>query len=172
MSRRNSEAENLIQHLSLIPHPEGGWFREVYRSSEMISTDSLPARFSQPHSFSTSIYYLLQHYDFSAFHRIKSDEVWHFYLGSPVKLYILKDAELELIMLGDNPGAGHIFQFTVPHGCWFAAEVSIPESFALLGCTVSPGFEFSDFEMATLEDLEPEFGKYATLIRRMTRKSL
>ncbi len=170
MSQRNSEAENLIAHLSLSPHPEGGWYREVYRSTEVIDKPALPHRFSQPHCFSTSIYYLLENYDFSAFHRIRSDEIWHFYLGSPVKLYILNQGELELVILGDNPAAGHIFQYVVPHGCWFAAEVSVPESFALLGCTVAPGFEFGDFEMAQFHDLEPEYGRYATLIRRMTKK--
>jgi uncharacterized protein len=164
----NSEAEKLIEKLGLQNHPEGGWFREIYRSEENITASDLPVRFSGDHAFSTSIYYLLQAYDFSAFHRIKSDEIWHFYLGSPVKLYILKDGNLELIILGDNVDAGHVFQATVPHGCWFAAEVSVPESFALLGCTVSPGFDFSDFEMAALSDLEPDYGKYATLIRRMT----
>ncbi len=161
----------MIELLSLNPHPEGGWFKELYRSDEFVDTHSLPARFQQPHAFSTSIYYLLQNYDYSAFHRIKSDEIWHFYLGSPVKLYILKEGQLELILLGDNPAAGHVFQAVVPHGCWFAAEVSIPESFALMGCTVSPGFEFDDFEMAGFLDLEPLYGKYATLIRRMTKGS-
>ncbi|MBK7175363.1 MAG: cupin domain-containing protein [Bacteroidales bacterium] len=169
MSPRNKQASDLIEHLSLNSHPEGGWFREIYRSAETIESDALPSRFQQPHSISTSIYYLLQDYDYSAFHRIKSDEIWHFYLGSPVKLYILKDGLLELILLGDNPAAGHVFQAVVPYGCWFAAEVSIPESFALMGCTVSPGFEFSDFEMASFQDLEPTYGKYATLIRRMTK---
>ena len=165
----NKEAQLLIEKLKLQPHPEGGWFREIYRSPDMIKTVNLPARFSTDHSFSTSIYYLLQNYDFSAFHRIKSDEIWHFYLGSPVKLYILDNGVQELVMLGDNADAGHVFQAVVPQGCWFAAEVSVPESFALLGCTVSPGFDFSDLEVASLSDLEPGYGRYATLIRRMTR---
>jgi uncharacterized protein len=169
MSPINNEAEKLIEKLALLPHPEGGWYRECYRSLEEISEPALPSRFSKAHSISTSIYYLLQNYDFSAFHRIKSDEIWHFYLGSPVKLYVLKDGILELMLLGDNVDVGHVFQAVVPHGCWFAAEVSVPESFALLGCTVSPGFDFSDFEMASLEDLSGEYGRYATLIRRMTR---
>jgi uncharacterized protein len=167
MSRINNEAEHLVEKLELLPHPEGGWFREVYRSSEFIPKSSLHGRFVNDHSYSTSIYYLLQDNDFSAFHRIKSDEIWHFYLGSPVKLYILKEGSLEKIILGDNVEAGHVFQAIVPFGCWFAAEVSVPESFALLGCTVSPGFDFSDFELAKFSDLEPEYGKYATLIRRM-----
>jgi len=169
MSRFSDQAEELIDRLSLQPHPEGGWYREIYRSSEIIPAGSLPGRYQSGHCFATSIYYLLRNYDFSSFHRILSDETWHFYLGSPVKLYILHEGKEETILLGDNPGAGHVFQYTVPHGCWFAAEVSVPESFALLGCTVSPGFEFSDFEMASLSQLQEEYGQYATLIRRMTR---
>jgi uncharacterized protein len=169
MSPVNEQAQLLIEKLGLKPHPEGGWYREIYRSPDTIKAESLPERFKEDHSISTSIHYLLQNEDFSAFHRIKSDEIWHFYLGSPVKLYILKDGLLELIFLGDNVESGHVFQAMVPNGSWFAAEVSVPESFALLGCTVSPGFEFSDFEIASLAGLEPEYGKYATLIRRMTR---
>ena len=168
MSPINKEAALLIEKLELKPHPEGGWYRECYRSPEVITAGNLPARFPTDHCLSTSIYYLLQNYEFSSFHRIKSDEIWHFYLGSPVKLYVLKAGFQELVMLGDNVDAGHVFQAVVPHGCWFAAEVSVPESFALLGCTVSPGFDFSDFEQASLADLEPGYGRYATLIRRMT----
>jgi uncharacterized protein len=169
MSPTSNQAEILIEKLGLIPHPEGGWYRETYRSPDIIRSGNLPDRFSTDHSISTSIYYLLQNYDFSAFHRIKSDEIWHFYLGSPVKLYILHDGVQDLILLGDNVEAGHVFQAVVPHGCWFAAEVLVPGSFALSGCTVSPGFDFSDYEEASLADLEPVYGKYATLIRRMTR---
>jgi len=169
MQHSRSEVENLIDLLKLEPHPEGGWYREVYRSQESISMKCLPSRFEREHSLCTSIYYLLHDRDFSAFHRIRSDEIWHFYLGSPVKLYMLKDGERELVMLGDNPGAGHVFQTVVPHGCWFAAEVAVPESFALLGCTVSPGFDFAYLEMATHSQLQEEYGRFATLIRRMTR---
>jgi uncharacterized protein len=165
----HKQAESLVEKLKLQPHPEGGWFSEIYRSAEVIPAAFLPERFGDDHAFSTSIYYLLQNDDFSAFHRIKSDEIWHFYLGSPVKLYILKDGKLEKILLGDHIESSQVFQAVVPFDCWFAAEVSVPESFALLGCTVSPGFGFNDFELAKFSDLEPEYGRYATLIRRMTR---
>lgn len=167
----NSQVPSLIESLKLSPHPEGGWYREVYRSDELITVNSLPDRFDSGHCFSTSIYYLLESGDNSAFHRIKSDETWHFYLGSPLKLYLLhEDGTLQKVMLGDNPDAGHVFQFTVPRGVWFGAEVSVPESYSLLGCTVSPGFEFGDLEFANLDDLIAGYGRYATLIRRLTRK--
>jgi hypothetical protein len=169
MPDQTNQAQILIETLRLIRHPEGGWYREVYRSEEIIGSASLPARFDSSHCFSTSIYYLLESGDISAFHRIKSDETWHFYLGSPVNLYILQDdGTLQKAVLGDNPGAGHVFQWTVSHGLWFGAEVSVPGSFALLGCTVSPGFEFGDLEFATPVDLE-KYSRYTTLIRRLTR---
>ncbi|MBK7213038.1 MAG: cupin domain-containing protein [Bacteroidales bacterium] len=169
MTYSGDKVSFLVEKFELLPHPEGGWYKEIYRSDEIIRQQDLPGRFQSDHSFSTSIYYLLKDYDFSAFHRIRQDEIWHFYLGSPVKLYILKDGKQELIMLGDNPEAGHVFQAVVPFGCWFAAEVSIPDSFAFLGCTVSPGFDFSDFELASFEELQRDYGAYSTLIRRMTR---
>jgi len=165
-----NQAQMLIETLGLIRHPEGGWYREVYRSGESLGVTSLPQRFDSPHNFATSIYYLLESGDLSAFHRIKSDETWHFYLGSPVNLYILhEDSTLQKVILGDNPGAGHVFQHTVPFGLWFGAEVSVPCSFALMGCTVSPGFGFSDLEFAEFSDLQGKYSRYATLIRRLTR---
>lgn len=160
----------MVEKLGLLPHPEGGWYREVYRSGEKTGGKALPPRFTGDHAFSTSIYYLLESGDFSAFHRIKSDETWHFYLGSPLKLYILQDdGSLLTVLLGDNVSTGHVFQWTIPYGLWFAAEVSVPGSFSLMGCTVSPGFEFDDMEMATLGELKSRYSRYATLIRRMTR---
>jgi len=170
MPERNSQAALLADKLELLPHPEGGWYREVYRSDEKIDDEALPSRFAGDHTYCTSIYYLLESGDFSAFHRIKSDETWHFYLGSPLKLYILReDGTLLTVMLGDCVDTGHVFQWTVPRGQWFAAEVSVPGSFTLMGCTVSPGFEFDDMEMASFCKLESRYSRYATLIRRMTR---
>lgn len=165
-----NQAQELIETLGLARHPEGGWYREVYRSEEYLGVASLPSRFDSPHSIATSIYYLLESGDLSAFHRIKSDETWHFYLGSPVNLYILlEDGTLQKVLLGDNPGAGHVFQYTVPHGKWFGTEVAVPGSFALMGCTVSPGFGFSDLEFAAFSDLQEQYSRYATLIRRLSK---
>lgn len=166
----NSEVQSIIETLELVRHPEGGWYREVYRSAESIGVASLPGRFGKQHCFATSIYYLLESGDISAFHRIKSDETWHFYLGSPLKLYVLlEDGAMQKILLGDNPAAGQVFQWTVPHGLWFGAEVSVPGSFALLGCTVSPGFEFGDLEFAEYSELEEKYSRYSTLIRRLAK---
>ena len=118
-------AQFWIQHLKLTQHPEGGYFREVYRSDEIIHKKGLPERYSSFRSFSTSIYFLLESNKFSAFHRIKSDETWHFYKGSPLLLYIiLSNGKLITVRLGQNPENKELFQFTIPKGSWFAATCS------------------------------------------------
>jgi len=112
-----------IKHLSLTKHPEGGWFREVYRSCEIISKKGLPARYSGFRNFSTSIYYLLESREFSAFHRIASDEIWHFYKGSPLSIYIINPSgNMMRVVLGSDPTQNQLFQFTIPKGHWFAAH--------------------------------------------------
>jgi predicted cupin superfamily sugar epimerase len=102
-----SESAKLIDHLKLLPHPEGGWYREVYRSEENIPVGSLPERYKSQHCYSTSIYFLLEKDDFSAFHRISSDETWHFYMGSPVTIYcIFPDGSTQQIVIGSNIAEG------------------------------------------------------------------
>lgn len=145
-------AEYWIENLQLEKHPEGGWFREVYQSGEMISKHALPEGFSGDRSVSTSIYYLLEGEDFSAFHRIKSDELWHFYTGnSSIEIISIEEGKTKQQFLGDNPGQNHYFQIVVPKNTWFAARLINKNGFALAGCTVSPGFHFDDFEMANQE---------------------
>lgn len=162
-------ARHLIDHLGLIRHPEGGWFRETYRSAEEIKADALPARYGGSRSFSTAIYFLLEAGDISALHRIKSDELWHFYAGSPLLIHsIAPDGRYQELQLGPDPGAGEAFQAVVPAGRWFGAEVK-DSGFALVGCTVAPGFDFSDFEMADREELLSLYPGHAGLVRRMTR---
>ena len=156
--------------MRLKPHPEGGWYREVYRSAETLSADSLPARYQVPHCFATSIYFLLESHDFSAFHRIRSDETWHFYMGSPVTLYILTpDGNLTKVILGNRIEDEQVLQYTIMHDCWFAARVLMDTSFSLVGCAVSPGFEFSDFELADRSTLTNQFPANAQLISVLTR---
>jgi predicted cupin superfamily sugar epimerase len=157
-----SLAEFLIEKLQLQKHPEGGWFREVYRSEEMIQASALPAGFSGSRSISTSIYYLLKGEDFSAFHRIKSDELWHFYTGnSAIEIISIEKGKIKRQFLGNNPDQNQYFQVVVPKNCWFAARLINKNGFALAGCTVSPGFHFDDFEMGTekLINEYPEFEK-------------
>lgn len=165
-----SRARELINQLELEPHPEGGWFREVYRSTEAIDGRALPERFEGSRCFATSIYYLLTSNDFSAFHRIAADELWHFYTGSSITIHTIDAGGNYLpVTLGCNPERNQAFQATVPHGTFFAADVDTADSFALVGCTVAPGFEFGDFELARRGNLLNLFPQHSDLIGRLTR---
>ena len=162
--------ENLIKILELEPHPEGGYFKETYRSNGIIKNSCLPSEFKGNRNFCTGIYYLLESQDFSAFHKINQDEMWHFYKGDALEIVIItEDGKLERIMLGNDIQNGNVFQCVVPKNCWFAAKVSIPNSFSLVGCTVSPGFDFQDFTLADAHHLKPEFPKHKNIIKAFTR---
>jgi uncharacterized protein len=158
-----------INHLELQPHPEGGYFKENYRSSEIIPSAALPDRFDGYRSFSTAIFFLLRSEDRSVFHRIKSDEVWHFYQGSTLLIYVLQENELKIHKVGSDLEKGESLQVVIPANCWFGAHVAKENSFALCGCTVAPGFDFRDFEMADRQDLlkkYPGFEKETILLTR------
>ncbi len=161
----------LIQHFNLLPHPEGGWYCETYKSAEFIDHSALPERFNGARSFSTAIYFLLEQGSFSAFHRIKSDECWHFYSGGCLLVYIIfPNGNLETIRLGSNINKGEVFQYVVPANCWFAS-IPAPESqYSFVGCTVSPGFDFNDFEMADGEMLNNEYPEHSELISTLCKK--
>jgi uncharacterized protein len=163
-------AEYWIEKLELLPHPEGGFFKEVYRSSESVNKEHLPERFSGERNFSTSIYFLLKSDNFSSFHRIRSDEVWHFYEGSPVMIYMINEkGELNEVLIGRDPDKGEKLQYTVPAGDWFAAEVIEEDSYSLVGCTVSPGFHFEDFELAEKDQLVQKYPQHKKIITLLTR---
>jgi len=163
-------AEYYIEKLNLQKHPEGGAFSEIYRADEHIKKEDLPERFGGDRAFSTSIYFLLQGAEISAFHKIKSDEIWHFYAGSAVILYIIDEkGKLVIKKNGSDPEKGESFQVTAPKGCWFGAEVENKNSFALVGCTVSPGFDFTDFELAERDALLQEFPQHKEIIERLTK---
>ena len=160
----------LIRALNLQPHPEGGWYRETYRTKEAIAPGDLPERYAGPRSFATAIYFLLTSATFSALHRLKSDEQWHFYSGSPLCLHVIhNDGRYAPVTLGANLAQGESSQAVVPHGCWFGATIDTPDSYALVGCSVAPGFDFSDFEIADRASLIRVFPQHATLIARLTR---
>ena len=164
-------AEELVGRLELARHPEGGWYRESYRSAEVAPAASLPERFCGPRSYCTSIYFLIERGDISCLHRIKSDELWHFYAGSPLAVQVITAAGEQLkIELGRDLAAGQSFQATVPAGCWFGAELSGEGDYSLVGCTVSPGFDFADFEMADRDELLRQYPAHAEVIRRLTKK--
>jgi predicted cupin superfamily sugar epimerase len=160
----------LVQQFNLARHPEGGYYRETYRAAETIMQSALPGRFTADRVFATAIYFLLEQGNFSAFHRIKSDECWHFYAGQSLYVHVLHQAgEYELIRLGADIAAGEVFQAVVPAGAWFASETAPGGSFSLVGCTVSPGFDFADFELAAGTALASQFPVQAQLISRLTR---
>lgn len=157
-----------INSLNLLPHPEGGYYKETYRSSKGVKTKSLPKRFSGDRSFSTAIYFLLSNGNFSAFHKIKSDELWHFYDGAPVLIHVIDtNGVLTTHKLGLNPHEGVYPQITIPANTWFTSEST--GDFSLVGCTVSPGFDFNDFELADKNSLIKLYTKHKKLIQQFTR---
>ncbi len=165
------DAAYWIDKLRLIAHPEGGAFRESYRAGDRITAGCLPQRYSDDdRACQTAIYFLLESGQFSAFHRLQSDEVWHFYFGSPLWLYLLSpEGQRQDVQLGQDLDCGQCLQTVIRHGTWFAAEVEQPASYTLVGCTMAPGFEFSDFELAEQSVLLDQFPQHAELIRRLTR---
>lgn len=158
-----------VRHLEMQAHPEGGYFVEVYRSSEKILQAALPARYSGDRAFCTSIYYLLAKGDFSTFHRIASDETLHFYAGDPLDVHILDNGRHTRVSLGRQVDLDQHLQYTVRAGAWFAAAPAPDSSYSLIGCTVAPGFEFVDFEMASRSTLLTAYPDAAEVIRAHTR---
>lgn len=158
-----------IEKLGLIAHPEGGYFKETYRSDGEIEKEALPERYTGNRSFSTAIYFLLKGNEFSAFHRIASDEIWHFYAGSSVTIHmILPDGKLKQVIVGPDIEKGECFQGIIPAGAWFGARVNEPDNFTLVGCTVAPGFDFADFELGKEKELKELFPQHTELIKAMS----
>lgn len=150
-------------------HPEGGFYAETYRSAELIDQAALPDRFGGARSFSTAIYFLLEGHHRSMLHRIEADEVWHFYAGGPLNVYVITLAgKLSVIRLGNNPEAGEVFQAVVPAGCWFGSKPAEGVEFSLVGCTVAPGFDFADFELADRETMLNQFPQWREVVELLT----
>jgi uncharacterized protein len=166
----NKDSRYWIEKLQLAPHPEGGYFRQTYRSEVVIAREALPAGFSGARAVSTAIYFLLEGENFSAFHRLRSDEIWHFYVGEALVVHVI-DAEgkYSRILLGDDSEAGQVLQAVVRAGCWFASHVADWKGFAVVGCTVAPGFDFADFEVGEREELAAKYSQHRELISRLTR---
>ncbi len=159
----NEEARVVVEALGLAPHPEGGFFRETFRAPLVIGT------LHGSRAASTAIYFLLPAEMFSAFHRVRSDEVWHHYDGDPVELHTLQnDGGYAVTRLGRDLARGERPQHVVPAGVWQAAVPS-GERFALCGCTVAPGFDFADFDMPSRADLLQRFPQWRDVVRRLTR---
>ena len=162
-------AQYWIEKLKMDPHPEGGFFKEVYRADEQYNGEHLPERFGGDRSHGTSIYFLLVGEQVSKFHRIKSDEIWHFYEGSPVRIYsITPEGSYKDIVVGRDPDKGENLQAVIYKGDWFGAEVIDKNSYSLCGCTVAPGFHFEDFELADRDELLRQFPQHTQLILKLT----
>jgi predicted cupin superfamily sugar epimerase len=164
------DADRWIELLQLEKHPEGGYYRETYRSDESIAKEYLPKRFNGSRSFSTAIYYLLKGSDFSALHRIKQDELFHFYDGSPLTIHVIDGSEnYHEIRLGRNVKIGEVPQAMVKAGSIFGASVDDPNSYSLVGATVAPGFDFEDFELPNRAQLIELFPRHKKIIEKLTR---
>lgn len=162
------DAQDWITHLQLEPHPEGGFYKETYRAEGLFSIDA------QPHAllrnYSTAIYFLLQNDNFSAFHKINSDEAWHYYAGATLELFeIDADGILRRTLIGNNIKEGAVPQYVVLAGHWFASRVLGQHGYVLTGCTVSPGFDFQDFEMADRQTLINQYPHHQGIITELTR---
>ena len=160
-----------IEKLQLEPHPEGGYYRQTYRADVIISREALPQGFGGARAAATAIYFLIEGKNFSAFHRLCSDELWHFYAGSPLLVHVIDPSgKYSMQSLGNEPDLGQHFQAVVPAGCWFASHVADWQSWALVGCTVAPGFDFADFEIGKRSDLCEQYPQHRSLIQWLTRE--
>lgn len=165
----NKQALRWIKKLGLEPHPEGGYYRETYRAEGVIPEKVLRPQFSGSRSFSTAIYFLLSDSQCSKLHRIRSDEIWHFYAGTALVLSLINSkGKLQQINLGFNPDGSEVPQAVIPAGCWFGAKLANPGSYALVGCTVAPGFDFREFELGDRFVLLDQYPKLASLIEELT----
>jgi predicted cupin superfamily sugar epimerase len=159
-------AEEIIRHLELAPHPEGGYFAEVFRADSDVRTTHHPSA----RRASTAIYFLLRADEFSALHRVSSDEVWHHYAGDALELHTLDENRHDVALLGADLAVGARPLRVVPRGVWQAARIAKrAHGYALCGCTVAPGFEFSDFEMPSRAELLERLPRHAAAIRELTR---
>lgn len=171
----DEEAERIIARLGLVPHPkEGGWFRETYRAAETLAPSALTPsglapRYAAARAVSTAIYYLLTPTSFSALHRLASDEVFHFYAGDAVEqLRLFPKGAGNVVNIGNDLAAGQRPQTVVPRGVWQGARLAAGGRYALLGCTVAPGFDYADYEAGNRQALSQAYPDFADRIAGLT----
>lgn len=161
-----TKSQYYIDKLGLISHPEGGYYKETYRAEMEISCHG----FEGKRNVSTAIYFLLENENKSHFHKIKSDELWFHHDGNALEIYVLQENGLQTIVLGKDISNGEVLQAVIPANLWFASKVKNDFGFALVSCTVSPGFDFYDFVMASKSDLLEKFPNFEEIIELMTLK--
>ena len=170
MTNTENKIQKIIEKLNLLPHPEGGYYKEIYRSSGTIDSSNLGSEFKGDRNYATSIYFLLTSETFSAFHKINQDEIWHFYDGAPITLHIISENGVHTQhTIGRDIFKNQEPQFVVPANHWFAATVISENDYSLVGCGVSPGFDFRDFNLPTRAELLQKFPQHTTLITDYTR---
>jgi uncharacterized protein len=158
----NKEAKRLVKKLGLEEHPEGGYFKETYRAKTLVNVQGR----EDMRNIATAIYYMLADNQFSAFHRIRSDEIWHYYAGSSITLYAINDeGKFAKIRIG----RGEAHQTVMKAGTWFAASLNRKYSYCLLGCTLSPGFDHRDWELGERDKLAKLYPQYNNIIKRYTK---
>lgn len=159
-----------IDHLQLETHPEGGYFRRIYTAADELSAACLPERYAgDSRPAATAIYYLLPGSECSRLHRLKSDEIWHFFYGAGLTIHAIDESgDYRPVRLGADPHAGQTFHNVVRAGCWFGATVDDPNAFTLVSCIVVPGFDFADFELGKRATLIKHYPQHAELITRLT----
>ena len=157
--------KEIVEKLGLQEHPEGGFYKETYRSNQTIETDKNVYR-----NISTAIYFLLENENKSLFHRIKSDELWFFHQGEALEIVFIKEGVLNTIILGNNLENGEVVQATIPANTWVASRVKNLKGYSFVSCTVAPGFDFADFELAKREDLINEFPNLKETIEKFTKE--
>lgn len=171
--KTEQETNALVEHFKLQPHPEGGHYARTFTSSHFVTSLDKKRYNNERRHAGSSIYYLLKGNDFSAWHRLKSDEIWHYYKGSAIQVYVLNEQGiLTTYLLGDPAEySGAVFQVAIAADHWFAAEIIYKSLYSLVGCTVSPGFEFEDWEIASVLDLVDQFPQHETIIKKFALNS-
>ena len=158
------EVKKIVNFYNMESHPEGGWYKETYRSITELSIDNLGKR-----NLMTSIYFLLESHQTSNFHQIKSDELWFYHSGSPLTVHcIYPNGKYEMLHIGPDFEKGHTFQALVPKGTIFGSTVNNENSYSMVGCVVSPGFDFNDFKLFNNEELLQEFPQHQSIINKLT----
>jgi len=162
-------AAGWIRALELEPHPEGGYFRELYRGAGEIPPSALPDRYGGARSTATSIFFLLDGDQASHWHRLKSDELWFYHAGGSLTVHMIdNDGAYSSQTLGPDPDEDQALQVIIPNGVWFGATVDDPASYCLMGCVVAPGFDYVDFELAKPGDLSAVDATYREIVERLT----
>jgi predicted cupin superfamily sugar epimerase len=157
-------AKAIIQKLRLKPHPEGGYYSETYRSAEFLFNNK-----GEKRNITTAIYFLLENKDKSHFHRIQSDELWFFHQGEPLEIVMIQHEQIIPIILGNNIEKGEIPQARIPSNIWFASKIKTGMGYSLVSCTVSPGFDFLDFELAQRQHLLQYYPHLKDAVEEFTR---